>query len=69
MDWISIERKFPESDKLYLVMIHHKFISISYYYEDSFGKHWSSEWDVWDHAYDDTITHWMPLPDKPVKCE
>lgn len=54
------------SDEYYLVMLHGRFMAISYFFVDSFGAFWSSRWDVWDKAYSDgEVTHWAECPELP----
>ena len=54
------------SDEYYLVMLHGKFMAISYFFVDSFGYWWSSQWDVWDKYYSGgEVTDWAELPDTP----
>jgi hypothetical protein len=54
------------SDTYYLVMLHGFVMTISYFFIDSFGPSWSSQWDIWDKAYSDgEVTHWAECPDGP----
>ena len=66
MTWKSVEDEMPEgSDYRLLVLLRGKFPSVSYFYTDGLGEHWSSESDVWDNAYDDIVTYWMKIPELP----
>lgn len=65
MEWISIKDKLPDSDTYVLILLSVKFATVSYYFEDSFGKWWSDNWDIWNKEYTDDVTHWMPLPELP----
>jgi len=57
---------FVGSDKLYLVMLHSKFMTISYFFADSLGRWWSTQWDVYDKEYSyGEVTHWAEMPIKP----
>ncbi len=54
------------SDARYLVMLHNKFMAISFFFIDSYGEWWSSNWDVWDKWYSQgEVTHWAEFPDFP----
>lgn len=80
MEWISVNDRLPETTGQYLVytergdMFNAEFerdcgengefgIWSEYYHPDTLGF-LDSEWT----AYDD-ITHWMPLPELPIKGE
>ncbi len=64
-EWISIDKSMPESDKYVLVVLWGKFIRTSYYFKDSNGYWFSTDYDIWDQQYTDAVTHWMPLPVLP----
>jgi len=71
MEWTSVKDRLPEnrppdSDTYVLVCLHGKFLRISYYFEDSFGKWFSSPDEIWDKYYTGAVTHWMPLPSLPI---
>ena len=70
MKWNKIGNGDPGykgSDRHYLVVLHGRFIDISYFFIDSFGHWWSSRWDIWDKHYSDgEVTHWAKLPKMPV---
>lgn len=58
--WISVEERLPEPDKNVLTLKNRKRVRIGYYSEDC------EEWVINDMiAYDEDITHWMPLPPAP----
>ena len=58
--WISVEERLPEPDKNVLTLKNRKCVRIGYYSEDC------EEWVINDMvAYDEDITHWMPLPKAP----
>ena len=58
--WISVEERLPEPDKNVLTLKNRKRVRIGYYSEDC------EEWVINDMiAYDEDITHWMPLPTVP----
>ena len=65
MKWISIEDKFPQSDTFVLVCLHRKFQKVSYYFQDSYGKWFSTDYDIWGQEYTDAVTHWAVLPELP----
>lgn len=65
MKWINVKDKLPNSDNYVLICLHGKFLRTSYYFEDSFGKWFSSTDGIWDKYYTDAVTHWMPLPEPP----
>lgn len=67
MKWIDVNEKFPLSDTYILVLLCGKFPKVSYYFQDSFGKWFSTDYDIWDKVYTDEVTHWMPLPKPPPK--
>ncbi|KKL81110.1 hypothetical protein LCGC14_1998090, partial [marine sediment metagenome] len=56
MEWISIKDKLPDSDTYVLILLSVKFATVSYYFEDSFGKWWSDNWDIWNKEYTDDVT-------------
>ena len=66
MKWINIKNEYPESDTNILVCLSNKAIRVSYYFQDSFGRWFSSADEIWDKYYTDDVTHWMPLPDMPI---
>lgn len=55
----------PRSDTKVLVILDGKFITVSYYFEDSLGPWFSDEWHIWNKEYTGRVTHWMPLPKLP----
>ena len=64
--WNDINNGDPESDHHYLVVLHNKFITIAFFFVDSFGSWWSSQWDIWDKIYSEgEVTHWAKLPKTP----
>lgn len=69
MKWNKIGDGSPDfkgSDEHYLVMLHGKFMTVSYFFVDSFGHWWSSQWDLYDKEYSDgEVTHWARLPNPP----
>lgn len=65
MKWMSVKKMMPSSDTYVLVCLSGKFQKISFYFEDSFGKWFSTDHDGWDKKYTGSVTHWMPLPDLP----
>ncbi len=73
MKWNEIEDGTPDckgTDEHYLVMLYGKFMTISYFFVDSFGHWWSSQWDIWDKYYSDgEVTHWAKLPSLPKKSK
>jgi len=69
MKWIDINKQFPESDTYVLICLYNKFIMTSYYFEDSYGKWFSSADEIWDKYYTEAVTYWMPLPSLPVEEE
>ena len=69
MRWIPIEDAKPKSDTYILVCLCRKFRKVSYYFYDSYGQWFSTDYDIWDKMYTDEVTHWMPLPDPPLAKE
>jgi len=65
MKWISVDEEMPRSDTFVLICLCGKFQKVSYYFMDSFGKWFSTDYDIWDKVYTDEVTHWMPLPKLP----
>lgn len=57
-EWISVKDRLPE--KLNKVLVaHHNGITIAYYYNNSWvGKQGKKH-------YLSSVTHWMPLPERP----
>ncbi len=64
--WTSIKDSMPISDEYVLVCLWGKFIKTSYFFKDSFGEWFSTDYDIWDQQYTDAVTHWMYLPDLPL---
>lgn len=62
--WFRINKNFPKSDcKVFVILNNNeKLLEISYFFEDSFGKYFSSNWDVWDKKYTNFVTHWAYIP-------
>jgi len=69
--WIKVENELPKiGDRWYLIMLWNKWVSIAYYFQDSYGHWWSTQWDIWDKEYSDgEVTHWQELPEKPKKIK
>lgn len=70
-EWNDIEKDGDPgdsgSDEHYMVVLHGKFITIAYFFIDGFGHHWSSQWSVWDKAFNDgEVTHWAKMLKLPV---
>jgi hypothetical protein len=63
--WINIKEGFPDSDTYVLICLNQKFIKVAYYFWDSYGEWFSTDYDIWDKVYTDHVTHWMPLPGLP----
>ena len=63
--WKKLKKEYPPSDEYVLICLCGKFLKVSYYFEDSFGKWFSTDYDIWDKAYTNEATHWMPLPKIP----
>lgn len=60
-DWISIDDRLPEEDGLYLA-----------YYPDQTYKQqivWFSSNINKFNCYHEYVTHWMPLPELPIRGE
>ena len=58
--WISVEERLPEPEKDVLTLHRGKYHCIGYYSEDC------ELWILNDApVYDETVTHWMPLPNSP----
>ena len=58
-EWISVKDGLPEKFVNVLVS-HHNGITIAYYYNNSWiGKQGKRH-------YLSSVTHWMPLPDRPT---
>lgn len=58
--WIPVEERLPE-----------KHAGVIVYCEDGFvdlmthdGRHWN-----WNGRYEDSVTHWMPLPEPPEEAK
>lgn len=65
MKWINLDDQFPQSDTFVLVCLSGKSIRVSYYFQDSYGKWFSSPDDIWDKYFTDFVTHWATLPEFP----
>lgn len=57
MNWISVTDKLPDDSKPVLIWLQSGHCGIGNYYND--------RWNYKDNRYLFTVTHWMPLPDKP----
>ena len=57
--WISVKARLPEYAGWYLVCFNERLMTIAYFK----GKSWP-----FDNHYH-TITHWMPLPERPKETE
>jgi len=74
MKWISVKDKVPKLDEEVLVYVHgishnsgpYQIISLSYLTQ-FFGKDMKPEGIEWicKMSCDETVTHWMPLPEPP----
>ena len=69
MEWIKVEDNLPLSDTYVLICLCGKFQKVSYYFQDSFGTWFSTDYDIWDKIYTDEVTHWMLLPDIPERSK
>jgi len=65
MLWVEAGKRLPPSDTFVLVCLNGKLIMTSYYFEDSYGKWFSSADSIWDKYYTEAVTHWMLLPEMP----
>jgi hypothetical protein len=66
MNWHKYSKKnHPPSDTKVLVLLNGKHYAVSYYFEDSYGKWFSSDWNIWDKTYTGYVTHWSHLPRLP----
>ena len=62
-EWISVKDRLPESDSFCRVKLkNNEKIFDSHFYEDSYGKWWSSVKNIYDRNYTTRVTHWIPLP-------
>ena len=57
--WIPVEERLPEKGGYYLVHHKHGLISQRLYYE--------GQGELFVNVKHDPVTHWMPLPDAPMK--
>jgi hypothetical protein len=64
--WIDVNKQFPDSGTRVLVCLNGKLIMTSYFFEDLFGKWFSSTDEIWDKYYTDSVTHWAILPEMPT---
>jgi len=61
------------SDEHYLVVLENKWITVSYFFVDSFGHWWSSQFEPYDKYYnaiasdgkETAVTHWAKMPKLP----
>lgn len=58
MEWIECSERLPESDDHVLAFIDNRYIWQSYYRDGIWYCCNSNE-------FEDIVTHWMPLPEKP----
>lgn len=68
MEWISVKDKLPEFDVDVLVLVKEpqkKYIKYDSRMKVSHCYSWSENPDDIGWYVTGTITHWMPLPDKP----
>lgn len=69
LKWCKIENGdpgFSGSDRHYMVVLHNKFVTVAFFFRDSFGPWWSDQWDVYDKRYSDNeVTHWAEMPELP----
>ena len=69
MELIEVRKQLPKSDTYVLAILHGRFVTVSYYFEDSFGSWWSSQWSIYDQKYTHVVTHWMPLKEIQEKIK
>jgi hypothetical protein len=63
MEWISIKDKLPEKDTKVLVFYHDEYMDVmEYWHDDEDGM---PEFYGPPASPVNSVTHWMPLPDKP----
>ena len=68
MKWnkADIDPGFKGSDQYYLVVLNNKFVTVSYFFVDSYGSWWSSPGNIFDQCWSEgQITHWAKLPKLP----
>ena len=58
--WISVEDRLPDDDKLYLIIIDYPQDDILLSYYDVANSQFYAE------DYTVGVTHWMPLPEPPT---
>lgn len=54
--WISVEERLPEKHAGVIVRCEDGYMALMTYD----GSHWN-----WNGRYEDSVTHWMPLPEPP----
>ena len=54
--WIPVEERLPEKHAGVIVCCEEGFVDLMTHD----GKHWN-----WNGRYEDSVTHWMPLPEPP----
>jgi hypothetical protein len=54
--WISVEERLPEKHIGVIARCKDKYIDMMTYD----GRHWN-----WNGRHQDSVTHWMPLPEPP----
>lgn len=77
MKWHSIDKdgdpvQFSEkrgrwagSDEAYLVVLENKWITTAFFFADSYGHWWSSQFEPYDKYYTGMVTHWAKMPKLP----
>jgi len=59
------ENSWAGSDEVYLVVLENKWVTMSYFFVDSFGHWWSSQFEPYDKYYTGMVTHWAKAPKLP----
>lgn len=62
-EWISVEDRLPE-DNTDVLVYRGSLISVYTYIGHN---EWEDDYGYWSRTDDENITHWMPLPQPPVK--
>ena len=67
MEWIDINNERPELGKGVLINLRKGFITVGYRYKNDGAYYWQLFGDT-EFLVDenDEVTHWMPLPTKPI---
>jgi len=62
--WISVKERLPENDKMVLIFDDKDNLDFGIY-----DQRWIAYFNIYRNIKSWEVTHWMPLPESPVKYE